>query len=167
VAPLRALVIAHDPPQPGQDVTAAGFPGAIGDVMDPSRLPSPTFASGRVSSQPQVEPGGEPTTQIDAPVSEGMGGGPTVRDETGEVLGVVNGVVSGQTLITDAAQLRTFLKRNDVQLAELPATKSFPWMWVIIGVVAAAVVAALIELLVLSGNRKHRQQARQDHPEQP
>jgi hypothetical protein len=38
---------------------------------------------------------------------------------------------------------------------------------VIIGVVAAAVVAALIELLALSGNRKRRQQAPQDHPEQP
>ena len=100
-------------------------------------------------------------------MSPGMSGGPTVDNDTGEVLGVNSegivvqgtaseGTVSGKlafNFITDTAVLRNFLHKNGINLGPV---KSFPWVWVVVGVVTAAVVATLVVLLALLGRRKGR-----------
>lgn len=161
--PLKPLVIAHQAPQPGQALTAVGFPVGVWEVLDPNRLPQPSFKSGTASSQ-QVSPSGVSTIEINADVSQGMSGGPTVDNDTGEVLGTNSYLIRGETqafnFITDAGALRSFLQKNGVHLAELPAPKKpFSWMWVVIGVVSAVVVAALVTLLAVLVRRKGRRQA--------
>jgi hypothetical protein len=156
--PLTPLVVAASAPKPGQALTAVGFPGSLSDVVDPSRLQQPSFKSGTASSQ-QVKPSGASVTEMNADVSGGMSGGPTVDNETGEVLGINSYGIVGETeafnFITDAPSLRAFLQKNGVQLVALaPNEKPFPWMWVIIGVLAAAIVAMLVLLLVVLGRRK-------------
>lgn len=171
VAALKPLVIADAAPKPGQALTAIGFPGSVTDVADPARLPRPSFKSGTASSQ-QVKPSGASTTEINADVSFGMSGGPTIDNATGKVLGINSFGIKGEkqafNFITDAPALRAFLQKNGVQLAtgeQPPATgksdtSSFPWMWVIIGLLAAALVAVLIVLLVVMNRKKggHQQQ---------
>jgi len=156
--PLQPLVIADKAPDPGTSLTSVGFPGNIGDSSDKSRLQQPSFKSGTASSQ-QVSKTGVAGTEINADLGSGMSGGPTVDNDTGEVLGInsysqtgsSNGVNQNFNFITNAPALRTFLQKNGVHLAEAakPA-KSFPWMWVIVGIAAvlAVVVGILIALLV-------------------
>ncbi|HYB39731.1 MAG TPA: serine protease [Mycobacterium sp.] len=160
--PLKPLAIAQQGPHPGQRLTAVGFPAGVWEVLDPNRLPQPSFNSGTASGQ-QLSPTGTPTIEINADVSPGMSGGPTVNSDTGEVLGVNSeGMVNGKqafNVITDTATLRDFLHKNNIQLAAPPSpTKPFPWVWVVVGVVTAAVVATLV-LLALLGRRKGRPQA--------
>jgi serine protease Do len=160
--PLKPLVIAQQAAHPGQRLTAVGFPAGVFEVLDPQRLPQPSFNAGTASGQRVGVPVGE-IIQINADVSPGMSGGPTVSD-TGEVLGVNSeGMVNGKqafNFITDAVTLRDFLHKNNIQLAAPPSpTKPFPWVWVVVGVLTAAVVATLVVLLALLGRRKGRPQA--------
>jgi serine protease Do len=151
--PLKSLAIAQQGPHPGQRLTAVGFPAGVWEVLDSQHLPQPSFNAGTASGQ-QLSPTGTPTIEINADVSPGMSGGPTVNSDTGEVLGVNSeAMVNGKqafNFITDAATLRDFLHKNNIQLGP---TKPFPWVWVVVGVVTAAVVATLV-LLALLGRRK-------------
>jgi hypothetical protein len=130
----------------------------VGDVIDPSRLQQPSFKSGTASSQ-QVKPSGAQSTEINADVSPGMSGGPTVDNNTAEVLGINSYGLHGESqafnFITDAPTLRTFLQKNGVHLAELPApaAKSSPW-GIILAVVGVVVLAALILVYVLLQRKK-------------
>ena len=161
VPPLRPLVIADKDPEPGTPLTAIGFPGDIGDTSDQSRLQQPSFKSGTASSQ-QVSKTGVVGTEINADLGSGMSGGPTVDNNTGEVLGINSYMVTGSNgsdqnfnFITSAPALRTFLEKNGVTLAE-PAKleKSFPRMWVIAGATAAAVVlSGLLAALLIRRRR--------------
>jgi hypothetical protein len=170
--PLTPLVVSDKPPVTGQALIAVGFPGAVGDVTDQSRVQQPSFNPGTVSSQ-QVGPNGTSGTAMTADIFPGMSGGPTVDNTNGEVLGINSYAVTlrGENqgfFITDAQTLRTFLLKNGVHLAEpAPAKKPFPLVWIIVGVVAAVVVVAMIVLLELSGTKKRRQQAPEDGPQQP
>ncbi len=99
----------------GSDVTAVGFAGAVGDVSDISRQRA-SFKEGTVSSQ-QFTDNGVPTVEIDAPVTFGMSGGPTI-DENGAVIGVNSFRVVDESqpfnFVTDTETLRRFLVSNGV-----------------------------------------------------
>lgn len=160
--PLQPLVIAHKDPEDGTPVTSIGFPGDVGDSSDQSRLQQPSFKSGTASSQ-QVSKTGVVGTEINADLGSGMSGGPTVDNNTGEVLGInsyaltgsSNGVDQNFNFITSAPALRIFLQKNGVELAE-PAkpARPFPWIWVIAGGSAAAlVVIGLLGALLIRKRR--------------
>lgn len=158
--PLRPLVIADKDPEPGTPLTAIGFPGDIGDTSDQSRLQQPSFKSGTASSQ-QVSKTGVVGTEINADLGSGMSGGPTVDNNTGEVLGINSYMVTGSNgndqnfnFITSAPALRTFLQKNGVALAEPAKTgKSLQRPWVIAGAGAAVIVIGLLSALLIRRRR--------------
>ena len=158
VGELKPLVIAKSAPKPGQALTSVGFPGSVESVVDPTRLQQPSFKSGTASSQ-QVKPSGASVTEINADVSGGMSGGPTINNDNGEVLGINSYGIVGEeqafNFITDAPTLRSFLQKNGVSLAEpAPAKKSFPWLWVGIGIAVVVVVAVVLVLLMVMKGKK-------------
>jgi serine protease Do len=158
MASLKALPVADKAPQPGTSLTSVGFPGSVGDAIDPSRLQEPSFKSGTASSQ-QVTPSGASNTEISAAVSAGMSGGPTVDNSTGEVLGLNDYTLNGETqafnFITDASALRSFLLKNSVHLVTPPApAKSFPWIWIAVGGAVVLVLVAVPVLLVVRQRAK-------------
>ena len=111
--PLR---IARNAPEVGATLTAIGYPGAVMDNTDTSRLRA-SFKSGTASSQ-QIGTNGIPGTEVNADISPGMSGGPTV-DENGNVLGVNSYQITGSStqnfnFITDTIGLRKFLTKNTV-----------------------------------------------------
>ena len=117
-----ALPIAEEPAAIGDPLTAIGFPDTVAAVTDATRIRA-SFKSGTVSSS-QVSPDGVAGTEINAELSFGMSGGPTINDR-GEVLGVNSfitlGVARNFNFITDASALRTYLERLDVELAPTPS----------------------------------------------
>jgi hypothetical protein len=120
------LPITEQPADIGDSITAIGFPAAVADVSDTSRLRA-SFKSGTVSSS-QVSPNGVAGTEVNADISGGMSGGPTL-DEGGAVLGVNSYTISGESrnfnFITDARSLRSYLQRLDVPVVA-PAPKPAP-----------------------------------------
>jgi serine protease Do len=123
-----ALPITQEPPTIGDPLTAIGFPDTVAAVTDATRIRA-SFKSGTVSSS-QVSPDGVAGTEVNAELSYGMSGGPTINDR-GEVLGVNSFITLGDArnfnFITDATALRTYLERLDVALAPAPAaTPSAP-----------------------------------------
>jgi serine protease Do len=160
--PLRALPVASVSPPTGASVSAIGFPGSVGDtIADPNRLPQPSFKTGTISGS-RVDAQGVQVTEISAPMSAGMSGGPTI-DEKGEIVGLNDespgeGETQPFNFITDAAELHAFLAKNNVQEVALPApAQSGPGMlWYIIGAtVGILAVAAGLLMLILRRNR-HR-----------
>ncbi|MGR6966658.1 S1 family peptidase [Geodermatophilus sp. URMC 61] len=127
-----ALAIAEEPAAIGDPITSIGFPDTVAAVTDVSRLRA-SFKSGTVSSS-QVSPDGVAGTEVNAELSYGMSGGPTIN-ERGEVLGVNSFITLGDAtnfnFITDATALRTYLERLDVELvptssAPAPSTGTTP-----------------------------------------
>jgi len=110
-----ALAIAEGNPVVGQDLTAIGFPGSVSSVVDGSRIRA-SFKSGTASSQ-QVSTSGVAGTEVNADLSPGMSGGPTV-DPQGSVYGVNSYLIIGEqqnfNFITDTDNLRSFLTSNNV-----------------------------------------------------
>ena len=120
-----ALPIAEEPAEIGDEITAIGFPAAVATISDVSRLRA-SFKSGTVSST-QVSPNGVAGTEVNADISGGMSGGPTL-DESGAVLGVNSYTITGESrnfnFITDARALRSYLQRLDVPVvAPVPAAE--------------------------------------------
>lgn len=122
LADTPALPISDQTPQVGDKVTAIGFPGSVMSVADVQRQ-LPSYKSGYVSSR-QYSTQGVPNTEIDAAVSGGMSGGPTIN-EAGEVIGINSFSITGETqqfnFVTDTETLRDFLTSNGVELATTPA----------------------------------------------
>jgi len=117
-----ALQIAEGTPETGEGITSIGFPGSVVAVSDFQRQ-SPSHKSGSVSSR-QYSSHGVPSTEIDAAVSAGMSGGPTVND-VGNVIGINSFGITGESqpfnFVTDAKTLRDFLASNGVvQPATVP-----------------------------------------------
>lgn len=114
--PTPPLAVATDAPEIGDALTAIGYPGSVMRVSDVSRLRA-SFKSGTVSSV-QVNAKGVSDTEINAQVSAGMSGGPTI-DGNGAVLGVNSFGIVGEeqsfNFITDGAALRSFLERQGVE----------------------------------------------------
>jgi hypothetical protein len=157
--PMKPLEIADSSPDIGQAITSVGFPGIIEPLVDPDRLQQASYKSGTVSSH-QVDSAGIPTLEISADVSPGMSGGPTV-DENGRVVGVnsfglaaesVAGMLGanepGFNFVTDTEMLRLLLQKNGVPLAHAAHPgRSFPWLWIIVAVVAVIVAVLAAGLL--------------------
>ena len=112
--PTPALTVASDPPSVGDEVTAIGYPANVRSVSDIARLRA-SFKSGTVSST-QVTHEGVAQTEVNADISGGMSGGPTV-DADGAVLGVNSNGFEDQAFnfITDHAALVAFLDHHDVE----------------------------------------------------
>ncbi|MEH6821654.1 MAG: serine protease [Dietzia psychralcaliphila] len=110
------MTVADEDPQTGDSVTSIGFPGAIADVSNTKSIQNPSFKTGTVSSR-QVSPRGVAGYEINADISSGMSGGPTVN-EAGQVVGVNSYTIRGESqafnFITTTADLRRFLDRNGV-----------------------------------------------------
>jgi serine protease Do len=164
---LKALVISQKVPQPGQALTAVAFPARLRKTWTSRAYRSP--ATVRHCVHQQVSPNGVPTTEIGADLEHGMSGGPTVDNDTGEVLGVNSYYlrdINALNFITNAPILRSFLQKNGVQLATEPAPpkKLFSWLWIVVGSVGLVTVAALatiVMLIVMLLRRRHR------HPKHP
>lgn len=126
-----ALPISDHTPAVGDEVVSIGFPGSVSLVSDVQRQ-LPSYKTGAVSSR-QYSDKGVPTTEIDAAVSPGMSGGPTI-DAGGAVIGINSFLVVGESqpfnFITDTETLRTFLTSNGVDIVTgsttLPADGATP-----------------------------------------
>ncbi|WP_219416938.1 trypsin-like peptidase domain-containing protein [Pseudonocardia nigra] len=112
------LPIADDDPKSGTALTAVGFPASVDGVVD-GTLVRASFKTGTASSA-QVSPEGVPQIEVNADLSGGMSGGPTV-DAEGNVLGVNSFKISGEeqafNFITDTTDLRDWLRAKGLQLA--------------------------------------------------
>ncbi len=117
LADTPALALAAGTPEVGEQVTSIGFPGSVSDVSDVARQ-RPSHKNGTVSSR-QYSEHGVANTEIDAAVSGGMSGGPTV-DDTGAVIGINSFKITGEAqpfnFVTDVNTLRAFLAANGVAL---------------------------------------------------
>lgn len=161
--PLTALPVASVSPPVGASVTAIGFPGSVSDtIADPNRLPQPSFKTGTVSGN-QVDAQGVQVTEISAPMSAGMSGGPTI-DERGQIVGLNDespgeGETQPFNFITDAAQLHAFLAKNNVQVVSLPAPahgRSGVLWYVVGGTVLVLAAAGALILIMISRRRRHQ-----------
>jgi hypothetical protein len=118
----QALAISATTPVVGDPIVSIGFPGSVQRVSDVQRQ-LPSYKTGSVSSR-QYSGQGVPATEIDAAVSQGMSGGPTIN-LTGEVVGVNSFGITGESqsfnFITDTETLRDFLTRNGVDLGATAA----------------------------------------------
>jgi len=112
------LTVASTKPAVGDEVTAIGFPGSVDSVTADTQQP-PSHKKGSVSSFSTTD-NGSPVTEIDAGVSQGMSGGPTI-DAAGNVVGTNSFKLNGESqpfnFITDTEKMRTFLNRNGVDVA--------------------------------------------------
>ncbi len=148
---LKALPVSSTALEEGQDVTSVGFPANVGATTDQSRIQQPSFKSGTVSSN-QVTPDGVAGTEVNADLSPGMSGGPTV-DEQGNVVGVNSYTLTGNdqapqnfNFITSGEALATFLTQSGVDLQPVWAASesNSPPVWVWIAIAAGAVLIVLV-----------------------
>ncbi|WP_186816510.1 trypsin-like peptidase domain-containing protein [Cellulomonas aerilata] len=110
------LPVSAADPTNGMAVTSVGFPASVQSVVDASRVRA-SFKTGSVSSQ-QISELGVPRTEINADLSGGMSGGPTV-DSLGNVVGVNSSKIVGDqafNFITDASDLHAWLTAKGVTL---------------------------------------------------
>jgi len=140
------LTVATTHPTNGDALTAVGFPGSVAEVMDGTRVHA-SFKSGTASSRQFSAEGGVPTTEINADISPGMSGGPTVNAK-GEVLGVNSFTLTNEqrnfNFITDTDDLETFLKTNDIGYVAAPVDNGF-------GTTIVVIIAIVVLLLLLAG----------------
>lgn len=122
VSGMEPLTVASTTPEVGDDIVSIGFPGTVQQVVDVSRL-SASFKTGTVSSQ-QVTDNGVPVTEINAQVSGGMSGGPTI-DGTGHVIGINSFGILGEpqsfNFVTDTDALAQFLTSHGVEFTAASA----------------------------------------------
>lgn len=109
------LPVATDQVDVGDEIISIGYPGSVQDVVDVQRLAA-SFKTGTVSSR-QVTDGGVPVIEINAQVSGGMSGGPTITTD-GAVIGINSFGIHGESqsfnFVTDTENLATFLENNGV-----------------------------------------------------
>lgn len=114
--PTPGLSIATEQPESGDPVTAIGFPGSVSDVSNEMTIQNPSFKTGTVSSR-QISEQGVAGLEINAELSEGMSGGPTINS-AGEVIGVNSYTINGEdqafNFVTDTRDLNRFLEQNGV-----------------------------------------------------
>jgi serine protease Do len=108
----------------GTPILTVGFPLSTIRVTGPSL--DPTNKSGKISKKSSVQ--GSPVYEIDAAISEGMSGGPTV-DLGGKVIGVNSfgpvGEPQAFNFVAPADSLATMLARNGVRATLGPADVSY------------------------------------------
>ncbi|ORW23772.1 trypsin [Mycobacterium palustre] len=108
----------------GTPVLAVGFPESTQNITGPSL--DPTYKSGKVSKKSTVGP--SPEYEIDAAMSEGMSGGPTIG-LNGKVVGVNSFAPAGETqpfnFVAPAEGLAALLAARGVKPALGPADVSY------------------------------------------
>ena len=111
--PMPALELGDAAPVTGAEIASAGFPGSVTDIVDVNMEPS--FKTGRVSSMQQI--GGVPFMEVDAAMSGGMSGGPTVNGQ-GQVVGINSMAPDLQSfnLVAPVSTIQQLLARNGVGL---------------------------------------------------
>ncbi|NMO01202.1 trypsin-like serine protease [Gordonia sp. TBRC 11910] len=161
---LVPLAISTDVPQPGEAITAVGFPGAVRVVTDTSRIPQPSYKTGTVSSRQNTN-NGVTKTEISAGMGHGMSGGPTV-DTDGNVIGTNSSVSTDNAasfdFITDNIALRSYLESHGVQLAAPRGDSSGSGtgnMWLWLGPLIAVVVLVVLVLAIVSIRRSRKRKA--------
>lgn len=87
-----ALPVAEATPESGISVVAAGFSGAVAEIVDSDS--SPTFNAGTISGTETIN--GTPYTALSSRTSPGMSGGPVLNME-GEVVGTVSWAPASET----------------------------------------------------------------------
>jgi serine protease Do len=111
------LQVAVNQPTVGEEVVSIGYAGSVDDVTDTNRQP-PSQKKGSVSSLSTTNRG-VPVTEIDAAVTGGMSGGPTINAD-GAVIGINSFGIVGESqpfnFITDTQTMRTFLEKNGVPI---------------------------------------------------
>lgn len=111
-----ALTVASEQPESGDPVTAIGFPASVSAVSNEMIIPNPSFKTGTVSSR-QISERGVAGLEVNADISGGMSGGPTVN-ANGEVVGVNSFTISGEqqafNFVTDTRDLNRFLQQNGI-----------------------------------------------------
>lgn len=111
------LQVAQNTPGIGSEIVSIGFPGTVQDVVDVRRLGA-SFKTGTVSSH-QVTDAGVPVTEVNAQVSGGMSGGPTV-DADGNVIGINSFGILGEpqsfNFVTDTEALVDFFAAEGVDV---------------------------------------------------
>lgn len=153
ISGTQPLPIARQDPGIGTPLTSVGFPGAVGSVFDATRVRA-SFKSGTASSQ-QVSPQGVPQTEVNADLSGGMSGGPTV-DNSGNVLGVNSALLRGEqafNFITDTTDLNAFLQRNGITPVPPSSGSSLLWPIVLVGIGLVVALAAAFIIWRRRGNR--------------
>ncbi|HEY8992915.1 MAG TPA: serine protease [Candidatus Microsaccharimonas sp.] len=159
-----ALAVARTHPAVGTSLTAIGFPVRVDENFDQARVRA-SFKSGTASSQ-QVGTNGIAGTEVNADISPGMSGGPTV-DDRGGVLGVnsylITSTAQNFNFITDTSGLRTFLTKNNVKFTTEanPTPKSNGGAVAIVLIVVLLFVLLAITALVIFAIRYSR---RKDTP---
>lgn len=112
-----ALVVAAETPEVGDDVTSIGYAGSVDDVTDTQSQP-PSHKRGSVSSLSTTTKG-VPMIEIDAAVTQGMSGGPTLNAD-GEVIGINSFNIRDESqpfnFVTDTEELRNFLEQNSIDM---------------------------------------------------
>ncbi len=177
-----ALTVAEKRPELTDPVTAIGFPASVSGVSDVTRQ-SPSYKSGQVSSF-QTSTRGVPRTEIDAAVSGGMSGGPTIN-QAGEVIGINSFGVVGETqsfnFVTDTETMRNFMAANGVDLAPepitqtpatttgqvettTPASSGNSIVWVLLGALAVSMIAGGVAIALLLGRLKQAKRSGQVAP---
>lgn len=145
---LRALVISDRAPEPGDEVIAVGFPGAVQSTNESEDIAQPSYKNGTVSSR-QTTGSGLVRTEISAVLGKGMSGGPTV-DENSQVIGTNSAGASltderaSFNFITDNVALREYLEQNGVTLAAPERRSSSVNMWLWLGPLLGIAVLVLI-----------------------
>jgi serine protease Do len=91
---LSALQLAQGVQDIGTPIVAIGYPASVDLVTDNTF--TPTFASGTITGQKTVQGGLVSVYEIDAAISGGMSGGPTVNEQ-GQVIGVNSFLISGES----------------------------------------------------------------------
>ena len=167
------LKLAANKPKEQDTVAAVGFPGSVDALTDVARQPA-SITSGTVSSLSQTKQG-VPVIQINAPVSGGMSGGPTLN-QANEVVGINSFGNRNETqsfnFITDTEVMNKFMTSNGVKLTvatasatstsgpshldSLPASSSsssFPWV-LVAGIVVGLLIIGSVAFLVLQNRKK-------------
>lgn len=172
-AETPALPVAAKRPDLGTPVRSIGYPGSVQQVADASRLVS-SSKDGTASSYQTRN--GVPFTEVSAPITYGMSGGPTLNGQ-GEIIGVNSFRTRGEpqpfNFITDTRAMNDFLKSNNVDVtaasappggsvvpvdapddADLvrsdPGIASSPWLPTSLGVVVLALTAVITWLILKS-----------------
>lgn len=111
-------------PQVGDPILAAGYPASTDQVTDFTL--DPTVTSGTISARQTWQT--QPLFQVNAPMSKGMSGGPTI-DLQGRVVGLNSFSPVGEdqpfNFISPVQGLKELIARNGIQAKLSPADTAF------------------------------------------